>query len=201
MHAGAAPYDHPVYDDSGTTGMASTMESLRYSEFPIQRLLQLASSPFQIGFARQVMRVLEPSSRVAHEATHDGLLVFAANEEVLLAQTGVLACMYGDGLVAGPPRVRRLSLGRRLYEPVMRLRVCVERRHLAAVRQDLDARGARRLDERPGGESCELEAEALLQDLLGYGAALAALGAPSARHSTALDRYVPVSRPPGDQAA
>ena len=32
-----------------------------YSEFPVEQLARLASSPFQIGFARQAMRMLAPS--------------------------------------------------------------------------------------------------------------------------------------------
>ncbi|MCZ7656123.1 MAG: hypothetical protein M5R42_20470 [Rhodocyclaceae bacterium] len=34
---------------------------MAHSEFPVEQLVQLSSNPFQIGFARQVMRILEPS--------------------------------------------------------------------------------------------------------------------------------------------
>ena len=107
-----------------------------YSEFPVEQLARLASSPFQIGFARQAMRTLAPSDTLAFEATQEGLLMRAQNEDALTKPIALLLGLYRDNLVLPPPRVRYLSLGDRPYEPIMLLRVRTAPRHWAVVHDD-----------------------------------------------------------------
>ena len=76
-----------------------------YSEFPVEQLARLASSPFQIGFARQAMRMLAPSDFIAFEATQDGLLMRAQNEDALAKPLTLLRDLYRDNLVLPPPQI------------------------------------------------------------------------------------------------
>ena len=172
-----------------------------HSEFPLERLAQLASNPFQIGFARQVMRMLDPSHLIAYEAAQDGLLMRAQNEEALARPVALLRDVYGDDLVLLPPQVRYMSLGNRPYEPIMLLRVRTAPRHLDAVREDLVAREATLLEEHARPSVCVLRAEAPLRKLLGYGEALAKLSEGAALHWIWLDRYAPMTSPPPDGQA
>ncbi|MBV6476422.1 MAG: hypothetical protein KJZ92_06325 [Rhodocyclaceae bacterium] len=172
-----------------------------HSEFPLERLAQLASNPFQIGFARQVMRMLDPSDLIAYEAAQDGLLMRAQNEEALARPVALLRDLYGDDLVLLPPQVRYMSLGNRPYEPIMLLRVRIAPRHREAVLGELAERDVQLLEEHERPSVCVLRAEAPLRKLLGYGEALAKLTDGTGLHWIWLDRYIPMSDPPGGQAA
>ena len=172
-----------------------------HSEFPVERLVQLASNQFQMGFARQAMRVLHPSDRIAFEATGEGLLMRAQNEDALDQPLTLLCDLYGDDLKLLPPQVRCMNIDGRIYEPVMLLRVRTEPRHLDAVRSNLTARKLKLLEEHVHPSVCVLRAEGPLRNLLGYGEALATLSEDKALHWIWLDRYVPLDDPPGGQAA
>ncbi|MBZ0131653.1 MAG: hypothetical protein K8F53_03490 [Rhodocyclaceae bacterium] len=174
---------------------------MAHSEFPVEQLVQLSSNPFQIGFARQVMRILEPSDLIAFEATHDGLQIRAQNEDALAKPENLLRDLYGDDLVLLPPQVRFMSLGNRPYEPIMLLRVRTVPRYFDAVREDLVSREAALLEEHARPSVCVLRAEAPLRKLLGYGEALSILSDGTALHWVWLDRYVPMDNPPGGRAA
>lgn len=171
------------------------------SEFPIERLAQLASSAFQIGFARQAMRMLSASHVVAYEATHEGLFMRAQNEETLAKPVDILRDLHGDDLILQPLRIRYMSLGNRPYEPIMLLRVRVPPRYLEVVRGDLVRREALLLEEHVRSSISVLRAEAPLRTLLGYGADLAALTDRMALYWIWLDRYMPMNTPPGGKAA
>ncbi|HMM54688.1 MAG TPA: hypothetical protein PKC23_06695 [Candidatus Desulfobacillus sp.] len=175
---------------------------MMHTEFPLERLAQLASSPFQIGFARQVMRMLEPSETIAYEATRDGLVMRAQNEDVFSGPVALLRDLYGEELVLRPPQVRYLSLDDRPYEPIMMLRVRIKPRHRQAVREDLLAREVTLLEEDSRSSLCVLRAESPLRLLLGYGEALAELTEGFGLCWIWLDRYVPMGDPPdGGKAA
>lgn len=174
---------------------------MEHAEFPVERLVRLASTPFQAGFARQAMRALESSAHVACQATADGLLVLAASEDDLDRPLPQLRGMYGEDLLLEAPRVRYRNLGDRPYEPIMRLRVRVSLRHRDATRADLTRREATILEEHEAPDAWTLHGEAPLRTLLGYGAALSQLTAGTGEHWTALDRYVPMEGPPGGWAA
>lgn len=172
------------------------------SAFLMEQLVQLASMRFQIGFARQAMRLLEPSDLVAFEATEDGLRMLLQNEDAPARPLALLRDLHGDNLVLLPLKVRYLSLGNRLHEPIMILRVRTTLRHRDAVCHDLDSREATLLlEEHTRSGISVLRAEAPLRRLLGYGQALAELSRNSARHWIWFDHYAPIGDPPGGFAA
>jgi translation elongation factor EF-G len=113
----------------------------------------------------------------------------------------MLCDIYGDDLKLLPPRVRYMSLGNRVYEPIMLLRVRTAPSHLDAVRNDLASRKLKILEEHEHPSVCVLRAEGPLRKLLGYGESLAKLTGDKALHWIWLDRYVPQDEPPGDRAA
>lgn len=172
-----------------------------YSEFPVECLARLASSPFQVGFARQAMRMLEPSEAVAYDATQDGLLMRAHNEDVLAGPAASLRDAYRDALVLLPPQVRYITLDGRPYEPIMVVRVRTVPCYWDDVRADLAAREATLLEEQVTLRACVLHAEAPLRRLLGYAENLAQLSEGTAQHGIRLDRYVPMGEPPDSWAA
>lgn len=174
---------------------------MMHSEFPIEQMVQLASSAFQIGFARQAMRMLSASHVLDYEATHEGLFMRAQNEETLVKPVELLRDLYGEDLVLQPLRIRYMSLGNRPYEPIMLLRVRVPPAYLEVVRGDLVRREALLLEEHVRSSIGVLRAEAPLRTLLGYGADLAALTDRMALYWIWLDRYVPMKTPPGGKAA
>lgn len=175
------------------------------SEFPLEQLVQLDSTRFQEGFARQVIRDvahLRPfSDQVSLAANENGLVMFAENEEALERPVHVLRDLYKERLRTSPPQVRYVLLDRQCYEPIMLLRVRVAERDLPAVHDDLTRRDVTILEEDFSRGECVLRAEVPLRKLLGYGAALAALTRGTGRHWCWLDRYAPTLDPRGPGAA
>lgn len=183
---------------------ARTGTHMFHSEFPLERVAQVQSHSFQLGFARQVLRLLPTSERVQYEATSGGLLMRATSENALAKPLRLLRDLYGPDLVVSAPQVRCVSEGGCQYEPIMRLRVQLEARHREAVRNDLVLRKAVILEEheRPRSpRTCVLRAEAPLRNVLGYADALSELTDGTAVHWIWLDRYVPLEGPPGGHAA
>lgn len=172
-----------------------------YSEFPVEQLARLASSPFQVGFARQAIRMLEPSEAIAYDATQEGLLMRAHNEGVLGGPAASLRDLYRDALVLRPPQVRYITLDGRPYEPIMGLRVRTVPCYWDDVRADLASRETTLLEEQATLRVCTLRAEAPLRRLLGYAETLAWLSEGMALHWIWLDRYVPMGEPPHTWAA
>lgn len=168
-----------------------------YPEFPVERLARLTSNLFQVGFARQAIRMLEPSESAAFEAIQEGLLMRAHNEDALARPAALLRDCYRDDLVLLPPQVRYITLHGRRYEPIMVLRVRADPRYRAGVREDLASREATLLEAHTDSGVYVLRAEAPLRRLLGYGEALAELSEGTAQHWIGLDRYGPMADPPG----
>lgn len=175
------------------------------SELPLEQLVQLDSTPFQEGFARQVIREvahLRPfRDHVSLAASEDGLRMFGENEEALAAPLEVLRDVYKDRLRASTPRVRYVSLNRQCYEPIMLLRVRVADRDLPAVHDDLAKREVAILEEDFARGECVLRADAPLRKLLGYRAVLATLTRGTGMHWCWFDRYAPTVDPRGPGAA
>lgn len=173
------------------------------SEFPLEQLVKHDSHRFQMGFARQVIRDVTQTrrfrDRVLFEASHDGLLMLAQNEEALAEPLNLLRDLYEESLVVLQPRVRYLSLGNEQFEPIMVARVRVLPRDLQAVRADLLAREATLLDEDRNRGACVLRAEVPLRNLLGYGRELSALTGGTGEYCSWLDRYARM--PTGPNAA
>ena len=171
------------------------------AQLPLEMLASITSHPFQLGFARQALRMLRASEHVSFEATAKGLLMCASSEEALMEPLGLLRDSYGPDMALSPPRVRYVSMGERNYEPIMRLRVSVERHLADAVREDLVRRKAVIQGDQVHDGTCFLRAEAPLRALLGYADALARLTDGTGRHWIWLNRYVPIDGPPGGHAA
>jgi predicted membrane GTPase involved in stress response len=172
-----------------------------HAELPLEMLASVASHPFQLGFARQALRMLPVAAHVSFEATSRGLLICASSEEALSEPTGLLRKTYGTDLVLSPPRVRQVFLGEQPYEPIMELSVSSSPRHRNALREDLVRRRAVLLGEEEHPDRYVVRAEAPLRRLLGYGDALAKLTDGTAQHRIWLSRYVPIDAPPGGDAA
>jgi predicted membrane GTPase involved in stress response len=171
------------------------------SEFPLEQLVQLTSTRFQEGFARQVIREvahLRPfRDHVTLAATEEGLRMFGENEEALARPLEALRDVYRGELRASAPQVRYLSRNRQRYEPIMALRVRVAERDLPALHADLAERDVNVLEEDFSRGECVVRAEAPLRKLLGYGAALARLTGGSGQFWCWLDRYAPADDPSG----
>jgi predicted membrane GTPase involved in stress response len=161
------------------------------SEFPLEQLVQLTSTRFQEGFARQVIR------EVAHLRPFRDHVTLAATEEALARPLEALRDVYRGELRASAPQVRYLSRNRQRYEPIMVLRVRVAERDLPALHADLAERDVNVLEEDFSRGECVVRAEAPLRKLLGYGAALARLTGGSGQFWCWLDRYAPADDPSG----
>lgn len=173
------------------------------SEFPLEQLVKHDSHRFQMGFARQVIRDVTQTrrfrDRVLFEASNDGLVMLAQNEEALTEPLDLLRELYEQSLVVLQPRVRYLSLGNERFEPIMVVRVRVAPRDMQAVRADLLAREGTILDEDRNRGTCVLRAEAPLRNLLGYGRELNTLTGGTGEYCSWLDRYARM--PTGPNAA
>lgn len=172
-----------------------------HAELPVEMLASVASHPFQLGFARQALRMLPATENASFEATSLGLLICTRSEEALVEPIEFLRETYGTDLVLSPPRVRQVFLGDQPYEPIMELHVTSSLRHRNALREDLVRRRAALLGDEEHPDRYVLRAEAALRSLLGYGAALAGLTDGTAQHRIWLSRYVPIDCPPGGCAA
>jgi hypothetical protein len=185
--------------------MATVPSATINSEFPLEQLVQLGSTRFQKGFARQVIREashLRPfSAKVTLLASDEGLLLHAENEAALEPPAEVLRDIYKEALRVSAPKVRYLSLDRQRYEPIMLLRVRVADSDLGAVYADLATRDATVLEADFSRGECVLRAEVPLRKLLGYAPALAAMTRGTGLHWTWLDRYAPIAEPRGPTVA
>lgn len=170
------------------------------SEFPLEQLVQLTSTRFQKGFARQVIREvahLRPfRDHVTLAATEEGLRMFGESEEALQRPLEALRDVYREKLRASAPQVRYLSRNRERYEPIMVLRVRVAERFLPALHADLEKREVNVLEEDFSRGECVVRAEGPLRKLLGYGAALANFTNGTGQYWCWLDRYEPTDEPP-----
>lgn len=169
------------------------------SELPLEQLVQLSSTRFQEGFARQVIREvahLRPfRDHVTLAASEDGLRMFGENEEALARPLAALRDVYKERLRAWAPEVRYLSRNRQCYEPIMLLRVRAADRDLPALHDDLAQRDVTVLEEDFCRGECVVRAEAPLRKLLGYGAVLARLTGGTGQFWCWLDRYAPTLDP------
>jgi translation elongation factor EF-G len=87
-----------------------------------------------------------------------------------------------------------------LQEPIMHVRVGLERRFAEAVKRALERRGALPHEEYMRATYCVLRYQAPLASLLGLAAELAQLSEGRARHWTALSHYAIVRGGPGEAA-
>jgi predicted membrane GTPase involved in stress response len=171
-----------------------------HPDLPIEQLLRRKDTRFQFGFATEAKELVPQRGDFRLSASHNGLHVLARNEDGLAAPVEALRDAYGNRLEVRPPRVRFIE-GVPLQEPIMHVRITVERRLADLVKHALAARSATLTGEYAHSTYCVLRYEAALADLLGLAAELARLTADSARHWVALSHYALVTRDPGGRAA
>ena len=123
------------------------------------------------------------------------------NEEALASPVEALREAYGPRLAVEPPRARLIG-GAQLQEPVMHVRISLEKRLAGEVKRAMERRGAALEEEYARSIYCVLRYQASLARLLGLPAELAALTGGRAKHWTALSHYAIVTGGgPGGRAA
>jgi predicted membrane GTPase involved in stress response len=171
-----------------------------YPDHPIEQLVRRKDTRFQFGFATHAKQQVPMRDEYLLSASNKGLHVLARNEESLALPVGVLMDVYGPNLEVQPPRVRLIE-GIQVQEPIMHVRISLEVRHLAAVKQALAARGATLSEEYTRSAYCVLRYEAPLANLLGLPAELDNLTGGLAKHWIVLSHYALVPGDPGPKAA
>jgi hypothetical protein len=165
-------------------------------DMPIEQLVRRRDTRFQFGFATEARSLVPASEEFALAASRIGLRVLGRNEESLAPPVAVLRDLYGERLEVAPPSVRFLE-GVQVHEPIMHVRISLERRFLDAVKHALSARGVSPAEEYVRSSYSVLRYEAPLADLLGLPAELARLTEESAKHWIVLSHYALVTRDPG----
>jgi hypothetical protein len=161
-----------------------------YYQYPLEVLARRRGAASQLDFARTARVAILESDEVMPEAMARGLVLFAANEEALMAPVRVLEEMYGDQLEIRGPRVRMLP-GKPPQEPIMHVRVTTPRGSIWHVLRELHARQASILEECMRGRAVVVRAEAPLSLLVGLPAILSNITGGDARCVMRLDRYEP----------
>jgi hypothetical protein len=169
-------------------------------DLPIEQLVRRKDTRFQLGFATEARERVPATQEFALSASARGLHVLARNEDSLAEPVDVLRDAYGPSLEVGPPTVRLIE-GVQVQEPIMHVRISLERRHLEAVKRVLLLRGATLEEEYLGGRQAVLRFEAPLARLLGLPAELKRLTSETARYWIVLSHYALVTRGPGGRAA
>lgn len=171
-----------------------------HPDMPIEQLLRRKDTRFQLGFAAEAKELLPERDEFLLSASHHGLRILARNEDGLATPVEVLREVYGPRLEVHPPRVRLIG-GVQLQEPIMHVRISLQREHVPAVKQALALRGATLEEEYARSRHCVLRYEAPLADLLGLPGELAKLTDRSSKHWVVLSHYALVTRDPGPRAA
>lgn len=169
----------------------------RHAPYPIEQLARSAHTQFQIGFAKMTMRLMPAFDDVALEPTAEGL---GANEMALTAPARAVRNIHADEVTLEEPRVRLRYEGE-LREPVMRVQVTVDPKHVEAVIQDLIAREATIDFVDWLHAPAVVRGEAPLRTLLGYPRVLETLAKGTAALEMRLSRYAPLPPGPGPKAA
>jgi hypothetical protein len=167
---------------------------------PLEQLVKRRGVAFQFAFATEAKELVPQADDFTATASAKGLHVLASNEETLERPVHVLRDVYGPSLVLEPPRVRLIG-GLQLKEPIMHLRVSMDRKFREAVKNALWKRGAILTEDYARSTYCVLRYEAPLADLLGFAVELARLTAGTAKHWISLSHYAIVTRDPGGKAA
>jgi predicted membrane GTPase involved in stress response len=171
-----------------------------YFDLPIQQLVRRKDMRFQLGFANQARRLVPEGDEFMLAASQKGLHVLAQNEEALSTPVEVLREVYGPNLEVQSPEVRLIE-GPQVKEPIMHVRISLEKRFRDAVRNALAKRSATATEEYARVKYCVLLYEAPLADLLGLPAELSLLTAGRVKHWIVLSHYALVTRDPGGRAA
>jgi hypothetical protein len=171
-----------------------------YPELPIHQLLKRKDTRFQLGFANEARELVPARDEFVLVASPQGLRVLGRNEQALDRPVGFLREVYGSKLQVQPPEVRFME-GVQVKQPIMQVRISMERRFLAAVKRAMLERGASPEQEYVRSRYCVLRYQAPQAHLLGLPGELSLLGGGKVKHSMALSHYALVTGDPGGHAA
>ena len=171
-----------------------------HPHLPIEQLVRRNDTRFQLGFATEARERIPGSEEFALSASTRGLHVLARNEDGLAGPVEVLREAYGPSLDVGPPTVRLIE-GVQVQEPIMHVRISLQKKYLEVVKPALLLHGASLEEEYAGKRQAVLRFDAPLARLLGLPAELKQLTSATARYWIALSHYALVTRDPGGRAA
>jgi hypothetical protein len=146
----------------------------------IERLAQRKGARGQFRFADEAKALIPARDGFLLAKSHKGLHVLARSETEVRMPLDMLHATYGPDLL-----IREQMLG----EPVMEVRIGLERRYLPEVRKSLWRRNANPSEEYDGLHYCVLRFEAPISDLLGLPVELADLTSGRLSHQIVLTRY------------
>ena len=124
----------------------------------VERLARRRGARNQFRFAAEAKALFHARDDVLLAKSHRGLHLLAQADSSLRALARALQSSYGPSVVIEPH-----SPG----EPVVEVRIGLERTHLAAVRAALGERGLNASEEYEGAHYCVLRFEAPSSDVLG----------------------------------
>jgi predicted membrane GTPase involved in stress response len=138
------------------------------ARYPIEQLARSTRPRFQGGFARMMVQLMPAFQDATIQATVQGLKILGVNEMALAEPREFLRHIHADDVQLGEPKVRALSYGRELHEPVMCARASVDSAHTEAVIHELLAREATIESVDWLHNPVVIRAEAPLRKVIGY---------------------------------
>ena len=176
------------------------MDHYGYLHLPIEQVARRTDTRFQIGFATEAKELFPDNDEYLIAGSRAGLHILGKNEEALAMPLEILREVYGPRIAVEEPRVRLIG-DVQVQEPVMHVRISLEKRFAGAVKRAMRQRAAALEEEYARETFCVLRYEAPLARLLGLPAQLAELAGGRAKHWTALSYYAIVTGGPGGRAA
>jgi predicted membrane GTPase involved in stress response len=164
------------------------MDSYGYFHLPIEQLVRPTDTRLRLRFVAEASELFPEDEEYVVAPSSAGLLILGRNEQALEMPVDILREVYGFGIAVHPPRARLIP-GSRTREPVMHVRISLERRFAERVKDAMAIRGATPTEEYASANYCILRYEAPLACLLGLPAELSQLTGGKARHWTALSHY------------
>lgn len=146
----------------------------------IERLARRRQARGQFHFASEAKALIPARADFLLAKSHRGLHLLGRDEHSLRVPVGVLRAAYGSNVTIQPHAAG---------EPVMEVRIGVERKYLATVRSALRRRGANPSEEYDGAHYCVLRFEAAPRELLGLPHELGQLTSERVNHQILLRRY------------
>jgi translation elongation factor EF-G len=134
----------------------------------------------QFDFAAHAKHLVPQDGNFVIAKSHRGLHLLARSEDDLAAPLRTLRGAYGSSLHINPEQ---------RGEPVMEVRIGLERRYLPEVREALQRRGANASEEYLGPHYCVLRFEARLAALLGLTGEIATLASGKSSQQIVLSGY------------
>lgn len=202
---------------------------MAYPDYPIERYIRSNVHDFQLAFAEEAAAQLHDRYDDALlEASRDGLLILARNEQALKSPTAAIGALYpwqlqvgvarvryreGDDVEAGEAANGRTTIDRgvtlrgvtfrdvTLSEPVMRVTVSVPRQQAQAILDDLAGRTDRQVSLNYAYDRAVIVARVRLARMLGYADLLEELTRGECSVQIHLSEYAPVESPDGPAAA